>query len=102
MLLGAEEENGIDNVISIEEENDAYIVAWEEKDGVYTLSCAVVLDEFEAKNDNAVVLDEFGAKNENTAVPDELGTKNGNTVAWVRHNLLADRAQVEDDWDEWN
>ena len=44
-------------------------VCWQEKDGVYTLDCAVMLDPFEAPGEGA---------------------------RWVRHNLTIDRAEWEE------
>ena len=52
------------------------MICWEEKDGVYTLDCAVALDGYQ----------------ENSGEP----------AAWIRHKLLVDRAQAEEDWEEWN
>ena len=56
-------------------------VCWEEGDGVYTLDCAVSLG-----------LDGETAGNGAGALPGD----------WIRHNLTVDRAQMEDDWDEWS
>ena len=55
---------------------DAESIRWEQKDGVYTLECAVKLDAY--------------------------GSEPEEPAAWVCHKLLADRTQTEDDWEEWN
>ena len=64
-------QSGAENDLSIE---DGWI-CWQDKDGVYTLDCAVLLDPYEQEEDH---------------------------VAWVRHNLTVDRAQMEDEWEEWD
>ena len=53
---------------------DGDLICWEEKDGAYTLECAVSMGDADRNAD----------------------------VFWARHNLLADRAQMEDEWEEWD
>ena len=78
MLLASETyEDGLPAQMRLEEG----AVCWEEGDGVYTLDCAVSLGlDGETAGDGAGAL----------------------TGEWIRHNLTVDRAQMEDDWDEWS
>ena len=60
-------------------------VCWQEGDGVYTLDCAIRL--------GTAALP--GTDGEDAGKEAGVGT-------WTRHRLIVDRAQMEDEWDEWN
>ena len=72
LRAAAEAVSGISDGI-VPEEN---VVSWEEKDGVYTLQCAVSIGTYGQETDRPGI--------------------------WKKHILLADRAQSEEEWDEWN
>ena len=72
LRAAAEALTGIGDGI-VPEEN---VVSWEEKDGVYTLQCAVSIGSYGQKSDRPGI--------------------------WRKHILTADRTQSEEEWDEWN
>lgn len=63
---------------------------WEEGDGVYTLDCAISLGRIDLR------------ESEEDVMRGDIAAETAGAGEWLRHNLTVDRAQMEDDWDEWS